>query len=128
LIRAVYLACGFVSLTAGLVGIAVPLLPTTPLLLLAAYFFSRSSARLHNWLLQHRQFGPPIRQWRQYRVIPLRAKWLAFSMIGLALLRLVVLGDFAAMIKVAIAAVGIVAILFISSCPSVTPRSQRPGD
>lgn len=121
MIRGVYLAGGIVSLTLGIVGIAVPLLPTTPLLLVAAFFFSRSSVRLHNWLLQHRLFGPQIRQWRQYRVIPLRAKWLACGMIGVALLRLVVLGSFSVIIKLAIAAAGVASILFITRCPSKIP-------
>jgi uncharacterized membrane protein YbaN (DUF454 family) len=114
-----------VFLAAGLVGIIVPLLPTTPLLLLAAFFFSRSSDRLHNWLLQHRLFGPSIQQWRQYRVIPRRAKWLACVMISLALFRLVVLGSSATWIKLAIAAAGIGSVVFISRCPSEVPGMTK---
>lgn len=63
------LACGL-----GFVGIFLPLLPTTPFLLLAAACFLRSSPRLHAWLLANRWFGPFLRQWAESRTVPKRAK------------------------------------------------------
>ena len=66
--------CGLLAVTLGIVGIAVPLLPTTPLLLLAAACFLRSSDRLYRWLTTHRWFGPYIRNYREYRALPLRTK------------------------------------------------------
>ena len=68
---------GLVSLGLGIVGIALPLLPTVPLVLLAAFCFSRSSERLHTWLVEHRIFGPSIRDWRERGAISLRGKLLA---------------------------------------------------
>jgi uncharacterized membrane protein YbaN (DUF454 family) len=76
-------AAGLVALAAGLVGIFLPLLPTTPLVLLSAFCFSRSSPRLERWLLEHRRFGPMIHNWRAHRAIPLRAKWLAWVMMAI---------------------------------------------
>jgi len=61
----------------GVVGVVVPLLPTTPFLLLAAYAATRSSARLRWWLYRHPHFGPPIRDWQRHRAVPVRAKWMA---------------------------------------------------
>ncbi len=58
----------------GMVGIVLPLVPTTPFVLLAAYCFARSSQRLHDWLMNHRQFGPMIRDWREHRAIRRSAK------------------------------------------------------
>ena len=55
---------GALSAGIGLIGIVVPLLPTTPLMILAAACFARSSPRLHDWLWNHRVFGPAIRDWR----------------------------------------------------------------
>ena len=72
--RTIWKAAGTLCLVTGLIGIVVPLLPTTPFLLLAAYCFQRGSERWHNWLINHPRFGPPIRDWRQHGVISRRAK------------------------------------------------------
>lgn len=65
------------------IGIVVPGLPTTPLLILAAAAFARSSPRLHAWLLANPVFGPLLREWQETRTVPLRAKVLAIGMITL---------------------------------------------
>ena len=65
---------GCAALALGVVGIFVPLLPTTPFLLLAAALWVRSSPRLYEWLLAHRCFGEYIRNFRENKAIPLRAK------------------------------------------------------
>lgn len=74
--RWVYLTAGWVSLALGLLGVVLPLLPTTPFLLLSAFAFGKGSDRLHDWLINHRYLGPPIRQWATYRAISRKAKWL----------------------------------------------------
>ena len=79
--RWLLLAGGFVSLALGAIGVVLPLLPTTPFVLLAAYFFARSSPAMHQRLLQNRVFGPLIEEWSEHRAIPRRAKLLAISMI-----------------------------------------------
>lgn len=63
-VRFVYGALGLVSLGVAIAGIAIPLIPTTGPVLLAGFFFSRSSERFDNWLVGHRVFGPIIRDWR----------------------------------------------------------------
>jgi uncharacterized membrane protein YbaN (DUF454 family) len=68
---------GIVSLALGVLGIVLPLVPTTPFLLLAAFCFGRGSERLLKWLLGHPRFGPTIREWNQSRSISRRAKVLA---------------------------------------------------
>ena len=65
---------GTVSLALGIIGIFVPLLPTTPFLLLTAALYFRGSPRLHQWLLNHKYFGTYIRNFRENKAIPLRAK------------------------------------------------------
>lgn len=71
---------GILALVLGIVGIFLPLLPTTPFLLLAAACFARSSERMHGWLINHSLFGPFLRDWEAGRGIPARAKVIALLM------------------------------------------------
>ena len=68
------IAAGSVAFGLGLVGIFIPLLPTTPFLLLAAGCWMRSSPRLHDWLLHHRWFGDYVRNYVEYRAVRPRAR------------------------------------------------------
>ena len=81
--RTLYKVTGFTLVGLGVVGIFLPLLPTTPLLLLAAACFSRSSERWHRWLLNHHTFGPIIRNWHENKCIPRRAKLISIVMVVL---------------------------------------------
>ncbi len=65
---------GLISLVLGIIGIVLPILPTTPFLLLSAFCFDRSSPALHNWLMNHRWFGPPIHNWQKYGAMSKLAK------------------------------------------------------
>ena len=76
-IQKLYLSLGLAALLAGVAGIFLPLLPTTPFVILAAFFFSKSSPRLHQWLLHHPHMGPYLLEWEKHRVIRLRAKVVA---------------------------------------------------
>jgi uncharacterized membrane protein YbaN (DUF454 family) len=76
--RLLWLAGGGLSLGLAVLGAALPLLPTTPFLLLAAFCFARSSPRLHAWLLAHGLFGPLIVSWQERGAIPRRAKHTAY--------------------------------------------------
>ena len=68
------LLIGFASLGLGLLGVVLPLLPTTPFILLAAFAFADSSETMHQWLLDHNVFGPLIDDWRRYGSIRRSAK------------------------------------------------------
>ena len=72
------------ALALGLVGVVVPGLPTVPFVLLSAYAAARGSSRLHAWLLEHRRFGPMIRDWQSQGAVSRRAKWLATAMMAFA--------------------------------------------
>lgn len=80
--RLLWVLAGVLALATGIVGIFLPLLPTTPLVLLAAFCFARGSTRCERWLLTHPRFGPMIRDWRIRRAIPRRVKYLAWAMMA----------------------------------------------
>ena len=81
--RPFWLLFGLAMTGCAIAGAVLPLVPTTPFLLLATYAFARSSPRLHAWLHDHRHFGPLITSWQQHGAIPRGAKITAMVMIGI---------------------------------------------
>jgi uncharacterized membrane protein YbaN (DUF454 family) len=80
-VKILWVIGGLVSLVLGTIGIALPLLPTTPFLLLAAFCFARGSEKMNNWMLNHKTLGPPIIDWRDYGAISKKAKTCALVVI-----------------------------------------------
>lgn len=85
-LRPLLIAFGFLCVGLGVVGIVTPGLPTTIFLIMAAWAFSRSSRRFHAWLYGHRHLGPVVRNWDEYRAIPVKAKIMAISMMSASFL------------------------------------------
>ena len=83
--KRVYVLLGSLSLALGILGIFLPLLPTTPFLLLTAALWIKGSPRLYQRLLAHKRLGPYIRQFREQRAIPLRAKIVSVSLVWITL-------------------------------------------
>lgn len=77
LARPLYLAAGWLALALGAVGVALPLLPTVPFVILAAFCFARSSPKLEAWLIANPTFGPHIVAWRENGAISRKGKWAA---------------------------------------------------
>jgi uncharacterized membrane protein YbaN (DUF454 family) len=80
--RLFWLTVGLTALALAAVGVLLPLVPTTPLVILAAFCFMKSSQRLHDWLVSHRVFGPMIVDWREYGAISRSAKRMAIASMG----------------------------------------------
>ena len=76
---------GSISLALGVIGIFLPLLPTTPFLLLSAALYVRSSEKLYQWLIHQKYLGDYIRNFREHKAIPLRAKIFSISMVWITL-------------------------------------------
>jgi len=74
MLRVMWMAGGWTSFGLGVIGAVLPLLPTVPFMLLAAFCFARSSPQLHAWLLSHPVFGPPIMDWQERGAISRRGK------------------------------------------------------
>lgn len=83
-LRLLFAGLGTLFVLLGFLGIFLPVLPTTPFLLLAAACYARASRRIFGWLLGHRRFGPLIREWREHRSMPYRAKRTALLLIALS--------------------------------------------
>jgi uncharacterized membrane protein YbaN (DUF454 family) len=82
LVRLLWRALAVLSLLLAVIGAALPVMPTVPFLLLAAWAAGKGWPRLEAWLLDHAHFGPHIRAWREHGAVPRRAKWIATVMMS----------------------------------------------
>lgn len=119
-----YRGAGSVFLGVGIVGTVVPILPTTPFLLLAAGCYSRSSPRLANWLQNHPRLGPPLRAWQQQGAISPGAKLLAISTMAVSYGVVWWRGDMPLAALLALALTLTACAIFIASRPH--PRGREP--
>ena len=76
-----FIGLGSLFVCLGFIGIIIPGIPTTPFLLLSAWFFSKSSSFLENWLINHKLFGPLIRDWNEHKSISRKSKIVAVIII-----------------------------------------------
>lgn len=106
--RALWLGLAGASLALGALGVVLPLLPTTPFVLVAAYAAARGSTRLHAWILRHRAFGPVVRDWQASGAVAPRTKRVALAtmMLSAAVVALVAPLAVAAAATAAMALVG----------------------
>lgn len=116
--RLLFLSLGWLSLAVGVIGIFLPLLPTTPFLIVAAFCFNRGSPHFHAWLLNHRYFGPPVRDWQDRRAIATHYKALATLMMSGTGLYLVLAERVPIGAKAAYLAVALAVLAFIWTRPS----------
>jgi len=79
--KVIYISCGSISLGLGVLGIFLPLLPTTPFLLLSAACYIRGSKKLYKWLINHKYFGPLIKNYREQKGIELKTKIILISLL-----------------------------------------------
>ncbi len=89
-VRWALLALAFLSLGLAILGVFLPVLPTVPFVLLAAWAAARSSPKLNAWLERHPRLGPILVDWRQGGRVPRRAKWMASGLMGLSAVSLLV--------------------------------------
>lgn len=109
---------GSLSLALGTLGVFLPVLPTTPFLLLTAACYARGSTRIYNWLMNNRYFGAYIRSWRNEKRIPARIKILAITMILFTICSSITFVIPFLMAKIFTGLIGIAVILYIARYPS----------
>jgi uncharacterized protein len=119
-----YNIAGCVCVGLAFLGLFLPLLPTTPFLLLAAFCFSRGSSRLHAWLLKHPTMGRIIRDWDERRIIRPRVKVAAAITLVVIMSPALIFGRFHPALKATSILVGVTVIVMIWRQPS----SRRIGE
>jgi uncharacterized protein len=125
LVRGAWIAIGFVFIALGFIGVVLPLVPTTPFVLLAAYCFARSSPRFYRWLLDHRVFGTLIRDWHAGRGIAMRAKVTAVALIFLTIGSSAAFFVSSALVRVLLVAIGVSVVAFLLTRPTAPPVAER---
>jgi hypothetical protein len=124
LVRWLLIACGTASLGLGIAGIFLPLLPTTPFVLLAAACYARGSRRFFHWLLANRTFGPLILNWRRHRTIPYRTKITAIALMAITLGVSIVFFVEPMWLKIALAAFGAALAVWMYRIPSAVQARE----
>lgn len=121
MIRWLWFGAGWVFVGIGLVGVALPGIPTTFPLILALGCFSRSSQRFHDWLYHHPRFGPSLRAFAEHRVIPTRGKVAAVAGMSLSLAILLLTSALPLPALVAVVATMAIGIAYVLHCPGRLP-------
>ncbi len=125
--RWLFVGLGFTFVAIGMLGVVLPVLPTTPFLILAAACFTRSSERWHAWLLSNPTFGPLIQAWERDRCIPRRAKMAAFSimaLVGGSSVAFALSSTGARLAATGLIAVGLIAVAIIPTC-AMPPKDNE---
>lgn len=117
-VRWLLLVVGTVFVALGLIGLFLPVLPTTPFMLLAAACYARASKRFYDWLLSNRTFGPMIHEWRKHRSIPYRTKLAAIGLMLATLAISIVFFVEPAWLKAVLAAMGLALAVWMYRLPS----------
>jgi len=121
-IRWLLVAAGFLFFGLGVVGVFLPLLPTTPFLLLAAACFARSSERFYRWLLGNRWFGAYVRNYREGRGIPAKVKIFSVALLWVAILLSAAFAVSNLIVRIILVGIGAAVTVHIAC---IRPRGRR---
>lgn len=121
--KIIFLILGLILTFIGLIGIFIPVLPTTPLLLLASYCFVRSSEKLYGWLINHRVFGKYIHDYSKYRAVDKKSKALAIVLIWVSMMISIYLIS-KTPVRIVLIITGLAITYFITTIKTLTPEMK----
>ncbi|NRA46590.1 MAG: YbaN family protein [Oligoflexales bacterium] len=116
--KPLFMLMGHLATALGVIGIFLPIMPTTPFLLLASYCYSKGSEKFHKWLHNHKHLGPPVKNWEKYGSIPFKVKAFVIPFICLNLVYVTAYVQVSIYIKGLVAAICLGVIGFIATRPS----------
>ncbi len=122
--KIVLLILGHFFLVLGIIGAFLPVIPTTPFLLLAAYFYSKSSDKIHFWLMNHKYLGPSLKDWHERGEIGIKTKWIATVMLGLIMALRIPTLDIPMAVKAFAISVLLGVLIFIWTRPSRSSKKE----
>lgn len=125
ILKYIYITLGSFFLLIGVIGIFLPLLPTTPFLIIAAFFFSKGSDKFYHWLMYHKYLGPPIQDWNQHGLIRKPHKIIATSMMSVSALFVLTKSTIPIVGKVSFSIVLCTVLIFIWTRPSTPKKYSR---
>lgn len=125
--KTVFLFLGLILTFLGIIGIFIPVLPTTPLLLLASYCYVRSSEKLYLWLINHRIFGRYIRDYNKYRAVDKKSKTIAVILIWVSMMVSMSLIS-KTPVRIVLLITGLAVTYFISTIKTLTPELKTEMD
>jgi uncharacterized membrane protein YbaN (DUF454 family) len=117
-VRMLLVALGTLFVALGILGVFLPVLPTTPFLILAAACYARGSTRFYNALLNNRTFGPLVLEWRRHHSIPFRVKLIAIALLSLSLTASILSLSERPWLQAMLAALGVALALYLWRIPS----------
>lgn len=120
-------ACGLLALAVGMLGVVLPLLPTTPFLVLAALCFYHGSERLHHWLLSRPWVGDQLHLWNEQRAVTKAVKWTALGYLWLTIGTTLIFYLTNGLHRLLLLIVAIAVTLLLLSLKSVPAEAQKPG-
>ncbi|MEI6089034.1 MAG: YbaN family protein [bacterium] len=124
LIRAILFFCGLLFLCLGIVGIFVPLLPTTPFLLLSIALFARSSKRLYHWLIDNKYIGKYLKNYIEKKGLPLKVKIITIAILFASILFSIIFVIDSKIIKIVLFTVAIIVSIHISLIPNTKEQED----
>ena len=123
--RWVFLGIGWCFFGLGVLGAFLPILPTTPFMIIALWAFSQSSERFRSWLYNHRVFGPPLQRWHEHRVISASAKMASVGAMSASLAYLVFFAETPLPVLAATGALMLFGAWYILTKPSAVPAAEE---
>ena len=124
MIKKVYLILGFLSLFLGILGSFLPILPTTPFVLLSAFLFSKSSNHWYQWLISIPKFGNSIQDWNEHGTINLKGKILCFFSISLVILWISIYSNYHILLKTTLPVILILVLTFVLTRPHTKMKNN----
>ncbi len=126
--RVLYLLTAWMMLALGIAGVFLPLLPTTPFLLVSSYCFARSSPQMRHWLLNHRLFGRYLRDWEEQRGVRRSVKVLAVTLVVLVVSAIWLGGERPAAIRWLVTLLAGVGLVVVWRLPVIAAAPSRVSD